>query len=157
MCAILDANVVHEVFSDRRPPAGIGFYNWINSSKGGLLAGGKNLDELNRGSSKFKQWAVEAVRQGRLQIEPPEAMEEEIRAVQRVGDLRSNDVHVIALARVSHVRLLYSNDAKLQEDFDDKILIDRPRGKVYSTTENSEFDRGKQKLLARKRLCRRTH
>jgi len=54
----------------------------------------------------------------------------------------SNDLHVLALARVSGARLLYSEDRKLQRDFT-KIL----RGKVYSKVDHQH--------LFKKRLCRK--
>ena len=44
---------------------------------------------------------------------------------------RSNDQHIIALAQISHARLLCSLDELLIEDFKDKALINSPRGKVY--------------------------
>ena len=31
MCAIVDANVAHEVFSSDRPEAGVKFFNWIKT------------------------------------------------------------------------------------------------------------------------------
>ena len=70
------------------------------------------------------------------------------------GLYTSNDPHVLALAIVSGARLLYSNDADLQQDFKDKRLIDKPRGKVYSTREDKSFQQSHARLLWRKDLCR---
>ena len=52
---------------------------------------------------------------------------------------RSNDEHVIALAQVSNTRLLCSLDEDLIEDFKDKALIDKPRGKVYKGADHRKL------------------
>ena len=48
----------------------------------------------------------------------------------------SNDAHVVALARADRKNghLLCSNDEALRVDFKNKLLIDLPRGKIYSPT-----------------------
>lgn len=71
--------------------------------------------------------------------------------------LPGNPEHIIALAKISGARLLYSNDQLLQRDFNEKELIDKPRGKIYSTHktdeyDNSKFDEAKRRLLNRN-LC----
>ena len=55
------------------------------------------------------------------------------------GQIRSDDPHVLALARVSGVRLLYTGDVDLIADFKDKAFIDRPRGKIYSGAANANL------------------
>ncbi len=67
---------------------------------------------------------------------------------------RSNDTHVIALAQISGARLLYSNDMALHKDFRNKSLIDKPRGKVYSTNKRKDFTSAQEKLLNDRNLCR---
>ncbi len=54
MCAIVDANVVHEVFSSSSCPAGAKFLDWVNRGSGRLVAGGKLLQELESGSPDFR-------------------------------------------------------------------------------------------------------
>ena len=46
MCAIVDTNVVHEVFGRQPTDAGEGFFRWLNSGKGKLVVGGKLKEEL---------------------------------------------------------------------------------------------------------------
>lgn len=38
MCAIVDTNVAHEVFGDARTPAGKGFFDWLSSPGGSIIA-----------------------------------------------------------------------------------------------------------------------
>lgn len=57
----------------------------------------------------------------------------------RGTDRRSDDPHVLALARATGVRLLYTGDPGLIADFKDKKFIDQPRGKVYSSAANAQL------------------
>ena len=129
MCAIVDANVVSEVFGSNLPPAGEKFFDWLNKGSGRLVVGGKLLEELEQGSAEFRRWGQEAQLAGKMKIVDKTEVDARTEQIQSEGAIRSNDPHVIALAQVSGARLLYSNDGNLQKDFDDKRLIDAPRGK----------------------------
>jgi len=52
VCAILDNNVVHQVFGTNCPAAGKEFFKWINSGSGQLVVGGKLSKELK--DQRFK-------------------------------------------------------------------------------------------------------
>ena len=67
MCAILDANVAHEVFGPSRPAAGAGFFRWVDSGSGRLVTGGKALRELTD-HAPFRQWRLFAEQFGRLRV-----------------------------------------------------------------------------------------
>ena len=155
MCAILDANVVSEVFGSNRPPAGIGFFEWITTGNGHLVVGGRLLEELVKGSSLFAKWGQEAQLAGRMSVVDGgevEARTEELLAAEMC---KSNDPHIIALAQVNGTRRLYSNDRDLQDDFRDNRLVDKPRGKVYSTRKDRDFSNTHRSLLRLKKseLC----
>jgi len=51
-------------------------------------------------------------------------------------DCRSNDLHIIALARTSRARILVSDDRLLGLDFNDPGLVSAPRGFVYKDDEH---------------------
>ncbi len=68
---------------------------------------------------------------GRVRIVDSSLVEAEQEQVLALGLCCSDDPHIIALARVSNVRLLCSEDGDLAADFTNKDLIDEPRGKVY--------------------------
>ena len=154
MCAILDANVVHEVFGANLPPAGEGFLSRINSGKLTLVVGGKLLEELERSSRKFKEWVKNALLYGRARLIDADQVAEQTAQVERDGAYTSDDPHILALAQVSGARLLYSNDERLKRDFGKKHLIDNPRGRVYSTRGAKPFTKNHKRLLADKDLCR---
>ena len=157
MCAILDANVVHQVFGFSRPEAGEKFFQWLSSGKGRLVTGGKSFDELKGSSEGFRTWAVQARLAGRLREESRHEVDSRTTELEREGVYKSDDPHVLALAQVSDVRLLYTNDGALQRDFDDKRLIDNPRGKVYTTRVNRNFTTTHRNLLRRQDLCKVDH
>ena len=148
MCAVLDNDVVHEVFGKRRSPAGQEFFKWIDSGRGRLIGGGKLLKELARNESFRLWWQAAALSGLATRVGDALVEAEAVRLANREA-CRSNDEHVVALALVGGARLLYSNDDKLQHDFKNRHLIDRPPGKVYSTRRRGAFTRRKRNLLVR--------
>ncbi len=152
MCAIIDANAASEVFGSNRPEAGVKFFDWFYAGKGRLFIGGQLLEELNR--TPVREWARQGLNSGWLRKVPDNDVNAKTQQIRDEGQCRSDDPHVLALAVVSGARLLYSNDADLQQDFKDKNLIDNPRGKVYSTREATSFQQSHARLLQRKDLCR---
>jgi hypothetical protein len=55
-----------------------------------------------------------------------------------LASLRSDDPHIIALARASGSRVLCSSDGALGADFKDKSFVDKPRGKVFKRVKDHE-------------------
>ena len=167
MCAILDSDVAHQVFtSNNRPPAGEAFFNWLNSGNGLLVAGGQLLEELDK-NQKFQTWRKQAEAAGRVRLYNDDEIENKTRGLKDTGSCRSNDTHVVALAQISGARLLFTNDDDLRKDFADKNLIDNPRGKVYTTERKrrsgkryvtvriDNFQESHKRLLGNRSLCRR--
>lgn len=52
---------------------------------------------------------------------------------------RSNDLHVLALARVSGARTLCTADGDLRRDFKDSRLVARPKGSIYSRASHAHL------------------
>ena len=152
MCAIVDVNVSHEIFGDNRPEAGEKFFKWLDSGSLRLVVSRKLLAELNYG--KAQQWIRQAILAGKVRQEASGTVDDKEEELRKEGACRANDTHVIALAQISGARLLYSNDKDLHEDFGNKRLIDRPRGKVYSTNEHKNFTQAHGRLLNNRNLCR---
>ena len=155
MCAIVDANVASEVFGSNPPSAGKKFFEWLNKESGRLVVGGKLLEELEESSADFRRWGQQAQLAGRMRVANKREVDARTEEIQREDAIRSDDPHVIALAQISGARLLYSNDGDLQQDFGNGKLIDKPRGKVYSTRKDKSFQRSHDRLLKNKNLCRR--
>ena len=152
MCAIVDASVAGEVFGSSRTPAGKEFFNWVNQRRGRLVTGGKLLAELNK--TPAREWVRQALISGQIRAMDEGDVEAKTRELRRENVCRSNDPHVIALALISGARLLYSDDEALQNDFKTKNLIDKPRGRVYTTLgRRDSTTTTHRRLLARKDLC----
>lgn len=154
MCAIVDANTANEIFGTKRSEAGSKFFDWLNTGTGILIAGGKLLDELNK--TKCREWARQAMLSGKIILESRQVVEDQTAKLYNENACKSNDHHVIALAQISGARLLYTNDNDLQEDFKNKKLIDKPRGRIYSTNKYNQYTDSQRELLGRKDLCKIT-
>lgn len=151
MCAIIDANVVSEVFGSKRTEAGKKFFDWIDEGSGRLICAGKLKEELEDSSPGFREWVIVASKIGKIKNINEKEVERREAQIPK-GSIRSNDPHILALALVSKARLLYSNDKKLREDFKNKKLLD-PAGSIYSTLRSEKFTRAHRNLLGRRDLC----
>ena len=139
MCAIIDANVSPEVFGDDRTPRGKILYTWLTRGRAGrLVVGGKLLRELSQ-YGKFKVWLNEAISAGRARLIRDAVVDAEADSIRAAQNCQSNDHHVIALARVSGARLLFTNDRNLEKDFKNRSLIPDPRGKIYKAPDHRQL------------------
>lgn len=133
MCIIVDANRMADFYghaADAQP-----VLDWLLGRDGGLVLGGALKDEHEKSTSEHRTrlW-LQLKRAGRL-YEPPRAeVDAETQAL--TGKTASNDAHVLALARLSGARLLYTDDRPLMADWKNKTLLDRPRGSIYQTAKH---------------------
>ena len=154
MCAIVDTNVYHQVFSTgSQSDAGRLFYDWLMKRNGGtLVSGGEHLRELNR-IADFKRVFAERLQAGRARRIPDEVVDSETDTVRSDGVCSSNDEHILALARVSGARLLFTNDGDLQDDFRNPQIVRGTRGRVYTTGQSRHVSSTHISLLGRSDLC----
>lgn len=130
MCLIIDASVAHQ-FAPPLSDAAVVVVNWLTDRKGKIVYGGQLASELTR--TPFRRLLVQFARAG-IAIQVPEAsVAAEQKRVVATGLCRSNDPHIIALARVSHARVLFSDDTDLHSDFKNARLINDPRGTIYQS------------------------
>ena len=149
----MDAHRWHEMFSRDRSPAADGFRQWLGRKQGFLVLGGELRREVAKGRSG-KRRVQDLQNRGQLVPVRDAEVDAEAQRIEQGGKLRSDDPHILALARVSGARLLYTNDRDLQKDFrNSRLLRD---GRVYTTVTNAKFDRRKKVLLRSHRCRRRT-
>lgn len=151
MCAIVDTNVSGEVFGDSRSEAGQFFLDWLNR-RGRLAIGGRLRQELDV-SERVRLWLQQAILANRARAINDHDVDAETEALQAQGICQSNDAHVLALARLSGARLLFTNDQALQQDFTNPRIIEGVRGRVYTTRANRDVRRSHRDLLNRTDLC----
>ena len=152
MCAIIDNDVSHQVFGANPTASGLYFRDWLSRQNGGIIvAGGRLFRELVQNPS-FQRF-FEARQQAGRAIRIPDAVGDAAETELQNLPVRSNDTHVLALARVSGARLLFTNDRALQDDFRDRSIIGGTRGRVYTTRERSDVRNTHRNLLNRADLC----
>lgn len=154
MCAIIDANVGHQLFGNKPPEAGAYFLDWLTRGKGRLVVGGDLRQELEK-SEKFKRLLLELERANKAINIHGREVDEATNALRNQKTCMSNDQHVLALAKVSGARLLFTNDQDLQKDFKNRQIIGGIPGKVYTTLRRSSVTRTHKDLLGRSDLCGR--
>lgn len=154
MCAIIDANVASKAFGGRGKCTETGdlFRAWVDEGRGRLAVGGDVKRELVEEVSGFRRWLKEAVSSGRAVLVDDKKVDRRTVAILKGGLCKSDDWHVIALAQISGAHLLYTEDKNLQQDFGEKRLIDKPRGKVYSKPSHKHLF--KRNDLCRKVICK---
>ena len=139
MCLIVDASRLGDCLAEPVKPDTEPILSWIR--RGGRLiysTGGQYGSELDR-SPQLKRKLRDWVQAGRAQLVPSDQFLDDERALASRRDLRSNDPHILALARHSGARVLYTGDGRLMEDFKNKSLIDGPRGRIYSGAANKRL------------------
>lgn len=140
MCVIVDANVAALVFSPEPTEDYAPLRRWLDEPRkdGRLVFGGKLSREFEKlgGARRYLRSLTQA---GRALFFPDDRLDREQEQLARSGLLRSDDPHVLALARISGARTLCTNDEQLSEDFRDADLIAKPRGKVYKRAEHAHL------------------
>lgn len=137
MCIIVDANRLGAFLADPPGENAAPLRAWLK--RGGRIVystGGVFAREVGR---RTRDRLLPYVQAGRATLVSADRFADDERRLRADPDLRSDDPHVLALARAVGVRLLHTGDADLTADFKNKKFIDRPRGKVYSSAANARL------------------
>ncbi len=138
MCIIIDTNKLDNFLADPADSDSRPIHNWINRGKGRVVysTGHKFAEELQeKAKAKLKVLSD----RGLARLMPDDEVSHVAHKLSLNHQVKSNDTHVLALAKISGARLLYTRDSKLIGDFKNPRLINNPRGKVYSTAKNSRL------------------
>ena len=155
MCAIIDANVVRGVFQSVGGAAGF-FMEQVDRRMIVIVVGGEKL-RVEYEKAGMASWLAEATNAGIVRREESDKVDARAAELERQRKstptrIRSDDYHILALAQISGARLLYSSDRDLHADFTNKEVIEKPRGKVYSTSVNEDLA-DKHRRLIRQASC----
>ena len=137
MCIIIDANKLSSFLADPPDEDSAPVRKWLD--KGGILVYSTGSIFAEEVTKRAKRKLTDYVRAGQAKVIPGEQFTDDESSLRTQRGLRSNDPHVLALARVSGARLLYTGDNDLIADFKNKQFIDKPRGKVYSGSANANL------------------
>lgn len=143
MCLIIDANVASEVRAKNTLRANE-VLRWLVERDGMIVYGGKLTDELRKAG--LGGLLLELDRAGKAFRVSDHEVLAELAAVNRAAAHASDDPHILALARASGARILYSDDNALRDDFKSKAILGGRAGKVYS-------DASHKHLLKERKFC----
>lgn len=132
MCLIVDSNKVCEVFV--RPTREFERLNRAVITGKAKIAYGGELTREYRRVFGFWRLLIAFDRQGAAMHVNDARIDQETERVRRMNICRSDDPHIIALARVGRVRLICSDDARLRIDFRNPRLLSNPRGSIYTSS-----------------------
>lgn len=140
MCIVIDTNMASLIFGKPKDADSIPVINWLTDPQknGCLVFGGKLSKELDR-VNNAKRFLKALNAKGRAIMVPKETVDAEEQVVLNKGYCRSDDPHVIALARLSGARTLCSKDNNLHCDFKNLHLISKPKGKIYQDASHSHL------------------
>ncbi|KYG70659.1 hypothetical protein AZI85_01605 [Bdellovibrio bacteriovorus] len=130
MCVIVDVNNIHKIFLTGEPvdPPLRHLKNKILNGHAKMLYGGQLREEYLR-CSRFIPILAELKRKGSAKSVSDDDVASATSEINQTF-MMSNDVHIIALAKVSGVRILITDDNSLKADFKNLNLIS-PKGKIY--------------------------
>ncbi len=127
MCIILDISCFHKFKDDTnedikpvRKWFGRRNNKFVYAPTNGFKSEWENSSERR---NLLRQWR----QAGKLKQENAEEVEKETKKLK--SKTKSNDPHIIALARIAKVNVLVSDDGNFQKDFKDKKLVEN--GSVY--------------------------
>lgn len=141
---IVDANRLGVLLSRRSNEDVKPIHDWLNDGRGVIIY--STDGEFERDVSEKARLALaELARSGKARLVGRRRLQSEVKLLKAEANYRSNDPHVLALAIVSGARLLYTADQALRDDFkkgkwmNGKFIIQKPRGKLYSSKDNSDL------------------
>lgn len=136
MCIIIDANRLGHFLREPPNEDALPIRNWLERKGGVILysTGGKFAKEVGKKAREKLRVYSQAGKAVEVDHNKFNDDERDLESV-----IRSDDPHVLAMARATGVRLLYTVDRDLIADFKNKELIDDPRGKVYTSTANANL------------------
>ena len=135
VCMIIDANVMGKFLREPENEDCDPIYRWLRS--GGKIMyswGGQFKYEIGvSAKSKLSELAAK----GNAILVDAEKFHDIERDIMIRNLCKSDDFHILALANFTGARVLYTKDRNLIKDFKNKILIDNPRGRIYSSKSNA--------------------
>ena len=144
MCIIIDTNKMSAFLKNTSSEDLQPIHTWLSKRGESFVytTYGTYGEELKTVKDRLSVY----VRNGHAHLVDKSKIIPEENKLQAIDKHKSNDIHILALARASGARLLYTGDKALIADFGNKEIINNPKGKIYSGSRN--------KNLLRADLCK---
>ena len=139
MCIIVDNDVGPTFFKSQQGELYFPALEWIRKKGGKLVMGAQLWEEYQdrrRAETRRANVVRELERAGQAFFYSKAMTQAE--EVKVTSKCKSDDPHIIALARVSGARVLCTKDKKLKDDFKNLALVNSPGGHIYETAADSE-------------------
>jgi len=132
MCIILDNNTWGDFIKNKEDMKPI--RKWLEQKNGKLVY--SNHIRFQELSNNSRRYLAEYYRQGKAHLIPHEKVEKEIEKINIQNDqLKSNDLHILGLAKASNTTVLCTKDRSLHTDF--KQIIQN--GKIYKNKSHTHL------------------
>ena len=136
MCIIIDVDKFGELLSD--PPSSDfePIMHWLKSRRGSVVytTYGDYGNELGPNAKiRLEQFKTS----GYAKSIEDESILTWAENFEKNEHVTSNDTHILALAKVSGARLLFTGDQKLMDDFKNSKIIHPQKGRIYSGARNA--------------------
>ena len=132
MCIILDTNRWGEFLNNQDDMKPI--HTWLKKQNGKLIYSNHDKFEAEFNKAwKYKNALLNYSRAGKVRMVEKEKVVREMEKMEKV-QLKSNDEHILALAKASGVKVLCSLDQDLHQDF--KKIIG---GNIYQNKEHKQL------------------
>ena len=141
MCIIVDVNVAHKIFLTNNDADFSYLHSCIINGKpqfAKIVYGGYLTTEYLR-QDELKRMLFRLDQAGRARNVNDEQVNRETENLKNRRICRSDDEHIIALARVGGVRLLCTDDQRLCVDFRNYKLLNSPRGSIYRNSSHKHL------------------
>ena len=134
---IIDANVLGTFLGDPEDEDCMPIYRWMKNGGKIIYSSGGKFD--NETSSSAKGKLFELTGKGSAIFVRAERFASIEANVEARGYCKSNDFHILALAKFTGTRVLYTRDKNLIQDFKNKDVVAGPRGRIYSGKANASL------------------
>ena len=139
MLLIIDVNCISKVLCDAPSQDFLPILNSLMEGKRRIVIGGKKLENELKKVSSVLVFLKNLDQAGRVLVLLDNRVDLEEKYVENSFNIKSDDPHILALARVSGARLLCSFDKFLHKDFCNKSILDKPRGRVYQSVKHEKL------------------
>ena len=109
MCMVLDASKLGDFLNKKKDMKPI--HKWLEQKSGKLVY--SNQEKVQKELRQLQEY----YRAGKALFIPKEKVEKEIIEIKKKHVVKSNDSHMIGLAKASNAKVLCANDKKLCKDF----------------------------------------
>lgn len=140
MSLIIDANCASAALSEPTHADFAPLMKALVEGRAKLVVGGRLRTEYAKLPPVLRMFRALS-QAGRAVSVSDDDVDKEEAVVATEFELKSDDPHVLALARVSRSRLLCSRDHALHADFTNPLIINRPRGSIYQDSSHEPLIR----------------